>query len=399
MKKLAVFFDGTWNKADQKTKGGIPCPTNILKLFELLCPSDGQGNPQLAHYVGGVGTRRGERLLGGVFGYGLSENIKEGYRFLASNFQPGDEIYIFGFSRGAYSARSLAGMIRNVGILRRNRIHMINEAYRRYKSRSAEWHPDSVQAVNFRRENSWSMHANGGERAVEPGSRETLYVDFLGVFDTVGALGAPFQTPLGWLMVKLSRCNFHDTQLSSIVRNAYHALAIDEHRWPFRPTPLTPNVNHTAGKNFDERWFAGAHADIGGGYQQRGLSDLTLDWMVERARSCVTPGGRGLSFYWPKLLPPDTNPGVLEPPARSQTLGYRLASVLLVKLPGIFGFATKSTRAVLSNLKWNGDYYRPIAAPQRPKKELSSCLDGSVTVKRKRCAGNYAPLNLPAELP
>ncbi|MBP7865115.1 MAG: DUF2235 domain-containing protein [Acidobacteria bacterium] len=395
MKKLAVFFDGTWNRADQKTRDGIPCPTNILKLFELLCPSDARGNPQLANYIGGVGTRRGERLRGGILGYGLSENIKEGYRFLASNFQPGDEIFIFGFSRGAYSARSLSGMIRNLGVLRRDRIHMINEAYRRYKSRSAEWHPDSVQAVNFRKENSWSMPVNGEERTAEPGSRETLYINFLGVFDTVGALGAPFLTPLGWLLVKLSRCDFHDTQLSSIVQNACHALAIDEHRWPFRPTPLTPNINHIVGKNFDERWFAGAHANIGGGYAQTGLSDLTLDWMVDKASSCVNPSGCGLSFDWHGLNPTCRNLGVLEPPAKSQNFAYRLASILLVKLPGTFGLATKSTRTVLRCLQWSGDYHRPIHAPQKPKKGLGPNLDGSVIAKMNRSAGNYAPPNVP----
>ncbi|MBI3798630.1 MAG: DUF2235 domain-containing protein, partial [Deltaproteobacteria bacterium] len=120
-KKLVVFFDGTWNSADQHTKNGQPCPTSIAKLFEATLPDDGQSNPQIVHYVQGVGTRRLERFSGGGFGYGISDNIKEGYRFLVSNYRQGDEIYLFGFSRGAYTARSLAGLIRNLGILKREK--------------------------------------------------------------------------------------------------------------------------------------------------------------------------------------------------------------------------------------------------------------------------------------
>ncbi|MBM3227110.1 MAG: DUF2235 domain-containing protein [Candidatus Tectomicrobia bacterium] len=128
-KKLAVFFDGTWNRADQHAQDGQPCPTNIAKLFAATLPHDNQGIPQIVHYVQGVGTRRFERISGGGFGYGISENIKEGYRFLVSNYEPGDDIYLFGFSRGAYTARSLAGFIRNMGIVKREKLFLMDNSY------------------------------------------------------------------------------------------------------------------------------------------------------------------------------------------------------------------------------------------------------------------------------
>ena len=170
-KKLAIYFDGTWNTADQHTKDGLSCPTNVSKLFAATLPHDNQNNHQIVHYVRGVGTRKLERIRGGGFGYGISDNIKEGYRFLVSNHEPGDDIYIFGFSRGAYTARSLAGLIRNVGILRREKLYLVNEAYKRYKDRSTDWHPDGKDALSFKQEHSWDDEK----------------IRFLGVFDTVGA--------------------------------------------------------------------------------------------------------------------------------------------------------------------------------------------------------------------
>ena len=190
MKKLAVYFDGTWNTADQQTKDGLSCPTNVSKLFAATLPDDTQNNHQIVHYVRGIGTRRSERIRGGGFGYGISNNIKEGYRFLVSNYEKGDEIYIFGFSRGAYAARSLAGLIRNVGILRREKLHLVNKAYKGYKDKSSDWHPNGKKAVSFRQAHTWHDEM----------------IKFLGVFDTVGALGAPCGIILTWIVKKLFKC-------------------------------------------------------------------------------------------------------------------------------------------------------------------------------------------------
>lgn len=243
-KKLVVFLDGTWNSADQTTDDGQLCPTNVAKLFQATLPGQNGDQPQVIHYVQGVGTRRLERISGGGFGLGISDNIKEGYRFLVSNYESGDDIYIFGFSRGAFSARSLAGMIRNSGILKREKFSLVNQAYDKYRNRSKQWRPDGPEAVAFKQKNTCG--------------NET--VKFLGVFDTVGALGAPFGIVLTWIIDKLLRCTFHDTQLSSIVQSAYHALATDEHRLPFRPAEMKANKNHDP-SNFEQKWFPGVHSN------------------------------------------------------------------------------------------------------------------------------------------
>jgi len=338
MKNLAVFFDGTWNRADQRAKNGLSCPTNIAKLFAATLPTHIQNTSQIVHYVQGVGTRTTERIRGGGFGYGISANIKEGYRFLVSNYEPGDAVYIFGFSRGAYTARSLAGLIRNVGILKRENLYLVNEAYKRYKDRSKEWHPEGTSALAFRRAQTW-----GGET-----------IQFLGVFDTVGALGAPFGILLGWIIDKIFRCTFHDTKLSTIVQNAYHALAVDERRLPFQPTLMEPNKHHGP-QNFEQKWFPGVHSNVGGGYPTTGLSDLALEWMASQATR------HGLNLDLKRIMNAPFSPNITETPSRSQTIGYRLLSVLLVKLPGCIGLVPKKYKDALPNIQWNGDYLRPIS--------------------------------------
>lgn len=342
MTKIAVFFDGTWNRADQHATNGLRCPTNVVKLFEAMLSDDGRDNPQIAHYIRGIGTRKLERMRGGGFGYGISDNIKEGYRFLVSNYRPGDDIYIFGFSRGAYAARSLAGLIRNVGILRRENLYLVNEAYTRYKDKSAAWHPDGQEALAFRQQNSWV-----GET-----------IRFLGVFDTVGALGAPFGIMLRWIVDKIFCCTFHDTQLSSIIRSAYHALAIDERRLPFLPTLMEPNKTHNA-SNFEEKWFPGVHSNVGGGYPNTGLSDLALAWMADKAIH------HGLRLDLQKISNPRFQPNVLESPNNSQTMTYRILTILMIKLPGCIGLIPKEYKDALPHIRWNGDYIRHSKQRQR----------------------------------
>lgn len=339
-KKLVVFFDGTWNREDQHRADGRSCPTNVVKLFEATLPVDEKGLPQIVHYVRGVGTRWSERIGGGGFGFGISQNIMEGYRFLVSNYEPEDKIYIFGFSRGAYTARSLAGMIYNVGVLKREKFYLVKEAYEKYKDRSPEWHPDAKNAQEFRRQHTW-----GAER-----------IWLLGVFDTVGALGAPFGVIIGRLVDLLFKCSFHDTKLSSIIDGAYHALSIHERRLPFMPTLMTPNKQHTA-SNFEQRWFPGVHSNVGGGYADTGLSDVALQWMAEKAKL------HGLNVDLGRISNPPFKPNPRAPQNDSQTLLYRIASVLLVKLPaslGLMNLVPDKYKDAVPHLRWNGDYVRPI---------------------------------------
>ena len=258
-KRLIVCSDGTWNTADQ-SKDGTPCPTNVVKMARAISPHDDEGRPQIVFYDQGVGTGRGlDRLTGGAFGRGLEKNVEDAYRFLVTNYDEGDEIYLFGFSRGAYTVRSTGGLIRNCGILKKRESHRIPEAYTMYRRKDA--HPDSQEARDFRAQ--YSFEAS---------------VYFIGVWDTVGSLGIP----ISWLrFLTRHKYEFHDVTLSSTVKNAYQALAIDEHRKAFRPAVW--DTKRGADQTVEQVWFAGAHSNVGGGYADSGLSDLALKWMTQKA--------------------------------------------------------------------------------------------------------------------
>jgi uncharacterized protein (DUF2235 family) len=283
MKRLIVCCDGTWNRPDQVAQG-VAAPTNVAKIALALADTDAAGNVQCLHYQAGVGTRRGERVLGGGLGVGLSRNVQECYRFLVDNSEPGDELYFFGFSRGAFTARSTVGLVRNSGILRREHRDRIQEAYGLYRNPHRDSHPSGVAAELFRRSYS----------------HPDVHVQFVGVWDTVGALGIPidgFRPPL------LSRLwTFHDTRLSRYVRHAYHAVAIDERRRPFRPT-LWERAEVPPDQTLEQVWFAGVHCDVGGGYRDPTLSEIPLLWMAEKARGC------GLAFKPGRLVIEPTDPG------------------------------------------------------------------------------------------
>jgi uncharacterized protein (DUF2235 family) len=175
-KKLIVFCDGTWNKPYEADDNGKSCPTNVSKLFRATCPTDKDGDQQITHYIQGIGTRKDEKIRGGGFGMGISNNIIDGYQFICSNYVPDDDIFLFGFSRGAYTARSLAGLIYNMCILKRQYFNQISKAYEKYCDRSDDWHPSREKNNAVKKFRDDCTH--GDEK-----------IHFLGVWDTVGALG------------------------------------------------------------------------------------------------------------------------------------------------------------------------------------------------------------------
>jgi uncharacterized protein (DUF2235 family) len=264
-KRLIVCCDGTWNTADQAI-AGHPCPTNVTKLALSIAAKNSAGVRQCVYYHPGVGTSRWERLRGGAFGVGLSRNVFDAYHFLIDNYETDDQLYFFGFSRGAFTARSLAGLVRNSGILRRENADRIDEAWALY--RSAADKPSGVASTLFRRAYSHEPR-----------------IHFIGVWDTVGALGVPVLGPR-WLkpIVKWlnHRYEFHDTKLSTRVEGAFHALAIDERRAAFEPA-LWHQQPGADGQELKQVWFTGVHCDIGGGYRDASLSDIALLWMADRA--------------------------------------------------------------------------------------------------------------------
>jgi uncharacterized protein (DUF2235 family) len=316
-KRLIVCCDGTWNTADQAISGH-PSPTNVTKLALSLAAEDAAGARQCVYYHPGVGTSRWERLSGGAFGVGLSRNVLDGYRFLIDNYESGDLLYLFGFSRGAFTARSLAGLIRNSGILRRENVGRIDQAWVLYRS-SADT-PRGVAATLFRRAYSFEPR-----------------IEFIGVWDTVGALGIPTFGPrsLKPIVRRINhRWEFHDTKLSTRVKGAFQALAIDEQRAAFAPAVWHQQPG-ADGQKLRQVWFTGVHCDIGGGYPDTSLSDIALLWMADGAREYglkFLPGA--LSADGPARMTPGESidfkvePNPLTSPHRSWTKFYRLVSPL-----------------------------------------------------------------------
>jgi uncharacterized protein (DUF2235 family) len=262
MKKIVICLDGTWNTPDNNPEVDGNTSTNVWTLHNSLRDSDSQQIHQIKCYETGVGTHWYDKVRGGVFGVGLSDKIKDGYKCLANHYEQDDEIYIFGFSRGAYTARSLVGLIRNSGLIKSDNIDLVDEAYSLYRTRDEG--PDAENAKFFR-----SKYCHEPE------------IKFLGVWDTVGALGVPVES-FDWFNKRYYE--FHDTELSGIVRNAFQALAIDEHRKTYQCALWDPKKK--LNQRIEQVWFSGAHADIGGGYSDSNISDIPLQWMMDRATEC-----------------------------------------------------------------------------------------------------------------
>jgi uncharacterized protein (DUF2235 family) len=265
MTSLVICCDGTWDSADQQKdkQTGEICVSNVLKLACRAAKRTAAGAQQIIYYDQGVGTGNVlDKLEGGAFGDGLEANINDVYRFLVANYEPDDDIYLFGFSRGAFTARSIAGMIRRCGILRRDRVKLYPDAKALYMSGVSA---DDPKAKQFRQAN-----------AIE----DETAIQCIGVWDTVGALGIPIGV---FKNFDAKKFQFHDTTLSHVVKFAFHALSVDERRRPFTPTLW--DGAPAAGQTLLQAWFAGVHSDVGGGYPEHGLSDDALVWMMDCAKT------------------------------------------------------------------------------------------------------------------
>lgn len=283
MTNLIVCCDGTWNTPDQR-ESGLPAPTNVVKIYRALAPTDAAGAEQKSYYHPGVGTdgSRLQRLTAGGLGDGLDGHVKSAYQWLARTYREGDRIFLFGFSRGAYTVRSTAGMIARCGLL---------------DLRAAEpqvaW--DAVDAIFQAYRDATPCRATASQPFFHttpgdnPAGKTTIH--FLGVWDTVGALGIPdflwFAKPFD-----RRRHEFHDTRLGAAVCHARHAVAIDEQRESFLPTLWSNVATHSDAKQV---WFPGVHGDVGGGYAVTDLSNGALAWMMEEAQA------QDLAF-WPGAL-------------------------------------------------------------------------------------------------
>lgn len=262
-KKIILCADGTWNTPHGPA--AQPNDTNVRKIYELILDDPSQ----LKYYDSGVGTDGTpfEHFFGGSMGAGLFQKIQDGYEFLSYVWDPGDEIYILGFSRGAYTARSLGGMIATFGVPNRN---LDNQTVKRIFDAYRTIDPTHRLAAKN------SLKADYGLADVT--------IRMVGVWDTVGALGIP-----GHLFDNFDqeKYGFLDTTLNPCIDKAFHAIAIDEQRASFLPT-LWSDPDGTPRANDDQVqqvWFPGAHCDVGGSYAETQLSNITLRWMIDNAKA------------------------------------------------------------------------------------------------------------------
>ncbi|MDP2128771.1 MAG: DUF2235 domain-containing protein [Pseudohongiella sp.] len=280
MRNLVLGADGTWNKPDQFDRDR-QVPGNVVKMVRAV-ERNAPGLHQLCWYSTGVGTDGLiDKMWGGVAGRGLFGNMRQAYAWLLENYQPGDRLFLFGFSRGAFTVRSLAGMLQVCGIPA-----FFDGSFDGDGGAGGGASIPPIQIANeaseiYRISNPLKRKAAGlvfrEKYSCLPG-----HVHFLGVWDTVGAMGLPTKGPLGW--ATRSRHRFHNVQLGDNVSHAYHALAINEQRAPFEPAlwqpPCPPQV-----RTVQQMWFPGVHSNVGGGYVDAGLSDVALKWMMDAASS------------------------------------------------------------------------------------------------------------------
>ncbi|MFP5076856.1 T6SS phospholipase effector Tle1-like catalytic domain-containing protein [Rhizobium sp. YIM 134829] len=395
-KRLIVLLDGTWNDRDEGVHD-----TNIVRLQQWIARSieKAQSRPQampegieakmvhgfvsdgrenIVFYESGVGTDAFDRLRGGLLGRGLPEKVRRAYKFLAANYAEGDSIFIFGFSRGAFTARSLVGYLGAAGLLKAEYCteDLEPRAWAYYRTAPQDRLPGTLAAL------SPFTH-----------DRSRFAVDCIGVFDTVGALGVPLE-----VFNRLNRQTyaFHNVEMSSITRVNLHAMAIDEHRQPFRNTPWRKPKFKTYQTTTEQVWFSGAHADIGGGYipeEERStrfphaLDDIALDWMVKRL-AALCP-----NFPCdPDLMPPLDARWALARHHEPRTGKYRL----------LYPEAFRS----ISNYPVEGLKGRQVAV-SRDRQEwpigemvhISALIRLGEMVEVEERAALYQPLNLIAVLP
>ena len=297
-KRLILCFDGTWNAISDPNLA-----TNVVKIANSVSLQDPNGVNQICYYNSGVGSGGPiDRFMGGVFGAGLKSNVKRAIAFLALNYRTGDEIYLFGFSRGAYTARAVAGVLGVVGIPKQIRdAEMHWDRYRRMaKLQSKQRDLDRGSKKYKKLQEQIELIRKDDKRPTnyEP---DELKITCVGVFDTVGAYGVPSGFGLSGLphLFTYWTRGFHSRKFGSQVQVGLHAMAVDEMRRPFEPTFWLQKEDERLeqGQVVEQVWFPGVHSNVGGGYDNSGLSDLALAWMISRVREHT-----GLHFDEDELL-------------------------------------------------------------------------------------------------
>ena len=351
-RNIVLFADGTGNQ------GGYTPSSNVYKIYNAI---ELRGDDQITFYDNGVGTASNKywRGLSGAVGFGFKRNVRDLYEYLARNYEPGDNVFIFGFSRGAATVRAFSGLLACCGLVDGRKL-----SHDDLEDRSKE----AVKIYKDSKGNPSRGNPSFGEHGVIP-------IKFIGVWDTVTALGFPEEgnypgigmwvldlllKGLSWFSDLLIPHRFYNYELTDNVEYAYQALAIDDERKSFLPLVWDENKSST---KVEQVWFSGAHSNVGGGYKRAGLADVALDWMMARADKC------GLNF----------KKDAAEEVHRDENVHGRL-------------YNSRDGGAI---------YFR--YQPRDIKKLCRGKLLGKVKIHRsvlermKRKSGNYAPGHLPYE--
>ena len=305
-KRLIVACDGTWANSDNgfkrdsylpwKTGGKLAIPTNVTRLCRALLPRGADGVSQVVFYQTGLGSEDNwySQYVGGYLGVGASEHIREAYAFVCNNYEDGDEIFLVGFSRGAFIARSVLGLISAVGLLTKKGLGDFYPIFRDWENQADPSYYNAkdrwIEAAYFPNRPNYT---NPSERDAYVAqlqklglSRTKVDVHCCGVFDTVGTLGVPqiVTPPLSWFQSSSSKeYAFVNTEIPTNLKYAFQALALDDRRTAFSPTVWElPKGGTHALKELKQCWFAGSHSNVGGSYPDTGQADLTLAWMMQQ---------------------------------------------------------------------------------------------------------------------
>lgn len=271
-KNIVICCDGTGNEINTHL-------SNVLKLYRLLENTE----DQIRYYDPGIGTMgdnnpwskylvSAKRIFGLATGRGLDENILDAYSFLVDNYEDGDKVYLFGFSRGAYTVSALAGFIYQIGLLSKDQTNIYQYALKAYRN----------VPFQVNEKNAWRFSRITGAKRIE--------VHFMGLWDTVSSIITPRRSSIFWSLQDLPH-----TSANPVVRTVRLASAVDEHRRMFRlhqwkPGQLfkpNPFVDDQEPQDFQQMWFSGVHSDVGGGYpeDESSIAKYPLEWMVSEAMS------------------------------------------------------------------------------------------------------------------
>ncbi|KAI1331237.1 hypothetical protein F5Y16DRAFT_360964 [Xylariaceae sp. FL0255] len=307
-KRIIVCCDGTWQNSDNgyikagnhHPKPSLQIPSNVTRISRCFRRTCSDGTFQIIYYQSGVGSRAGlifDRLLGGAFGFGISENIREAYAFICANYVDGDEIILLGFSRGAFTARSIGGMISDLGLLTREGMDHFYPIFKDMQNWRDPKYKDPFPTQPFpdkpKGEGAATIYS---ERLVKAGlarikwrsdQQTMIRVKAIGVWDTVGSLGIPNAKILSKIGIKpcTHEYEFYNTRLTNKIEHGFHALALDETRSPFSPSLWERSAQNQDTSDLRQVWFPGSHANIGGGWPDQGVANTTLAWMMDQLSS------------------------------------------------------------------------------------------------------------------